>query len=1174
MSCSRAAAAFSIFSLSLCFALFAFSQAVRADVYTYDFNSCITGTNCWAYENDSDQYPYNAAGDRNDHQIATAGDYANLATSNNNRWTTDNPGTGDEMFLWLEQTITQNLANISQIDFTFEGYSGSNTNAFSIWALQDGAVWSSAGSWDQVGATTNNVPTNDTTITEILTSNFATYINAGSGLITWGVFSNDTWQSMIIDYVKIDVHVPNATSFTNNTEAALNNLGSRTGQTITITGSDFGTAGCSAPNTVVRIGTYTVDCADVTVWNDTTITFNINTLLGNEYGGVGALVVQVNGGVDPSPLNFQLYPRIISLNPAAGNVGIAIQVIGTHLCMSAGVCPAAGSRSTAANNVTFTSGVQVPDGSITGWTHTQIDISAVPAGAVTGNVVVTSNSIPSNGEMFLIDSTAPVITALNSGPAVGDCSGPANLTFVFDVTEVVLADNDLTLNWEFYSGAPTGVADGTAGMTVGGVSPNYIVTGTVPGVSVLPTDTDIQVWVTGADSAGNSITSTAVPTYLASGKGAYTIAKELVISNAAVLASAGGLYNTAIAVTIESQDNTGAVCANDDQTFLTCTSTQGTGTFWEDAAMTTQILGGAQVSLTNGIITIYYMDTDSVDPDPQITIAGTAGLVDNNPGADNELVNIRAPEAIFYDGFESGDFTCGSCTGKNSNETVAWTTWSDRGGVEIASVVNAGCGALCSGAFYMQMVGGDGANGGNMCDGAHFCTGVSHLTDTTGYNAIQLEWVFSDCANAYEGPDEQLALEFSCDGGVSWISVVDINPGTGFSQAYNVDLSAINSCINNNPIAMIRVWQDATFNGELIYIDEILMTGSAIPVANVDSASQTSSDGAGEVTLQYDLTDADLDAVSLLVEYSFDDTTWYQAIIKSASIGTINNTGVDTGSSSAQITSIPTDQANATFIWDTQDANNENGAFTGLDASVWLRITPIDSGSSGITKKSAPFLVDNVVPVQSNWAPVAGSTICASSQAVTLDTDENAWCRWSLSDDSYTAMANNCTGGGTASHTCSSAGLTAPTDIVYISCRDSYGNQHLTATNEELTYTIDSSGTPPTQSSHSPVDASIITTTSPTITLSLNKKGDCKWSLTDQAYAVMAGDCTGDGTISMSCGASGLTEGADQVFIACADMCGNEDTAGSNTVLNYTVDTTPPGAFGYQPRGHGHHLHQ
>nr|HPI77793.1 hypothetical protein [bacterium] len=161
---------------------------------------------------------------------------------------------------------------------------------------------------------------------------------------------------------------------------------------------------------------------------------------------------------------------------------------------------------------------------------------------------------------------------------------------------------------------------------------------------------------------------------------------------------------------------------------------------------------------------------------------------------------------------------------------------------------------------------------------------------------------------------------------------------------------------------------------ESMQIDFVSMTVTfnAPPVLNIDSASQTSVNGSGEVTLQYDLTDAELAACSLLIEYSYDNTNWYQAYIKSASHGTVNNAGVGAGTSTGQITAIATNRNNATFIWDTKNASNENGAFTGEDTTVWLRVTPIDPRGNGTMVSSGAFTVDNQGPTVTINDPAAG----------------------------------------------------------------------------------------------------------------------------------------------------------------------------------------------------------
>ncbi|MFA6451531.1 MAG: ice-binding family protein, partial [bacterium] len=116
-------------------------------------------------------------------------------------------------------------------------------------------------------------------------------------------------------------------------------------------------------------------------------------------------------------------------------------------------------------------------------------------------------------------------------------------------------------------------------------------------------------------------------------------------------------------------------------------------------------------------------------------------------------------------------------------------------------------------------------------------------------------------------------------------------------------------------------------------------------------------------------------------------------------------------------------------------------------------------------------------------------------------------------------------------------------------------NADTIATNEHVDYTVDT--TPPSQNTWAPAKSDTITTTAPTITFNTNENADCKWSLTDQAYADMLGDCTGDGTIAQSCVTAGLIEGAEIVYVACRDAALNADTIATNEHVDYLINTAP-----------------
>ncbi len=210
------------------------------------------------------------------------------------------------------------------------------------------------------------------------------------------------------------------------------------------------------------------------------------------------------------------------------------------------------------------------------------------------------------------------------------------------------------------------------------------------------------------------------------------------------------------------------------------------------------------------------------------------------------------------------------------------------------------------------------------------------------------------------------------------------------------------------------------------------------------------------------------------------------------------------------------------------------------------------------TNDQLAYTVDTTPPVQSAWSPADGSTIITDAPSITLSTDENATCRWSLTDLAYSDMSagDDCGGSGITAHTCAASGLAEGENSIYIACADTPGNEDSISTSTQLDYTVDT--TPPARSGWSPATGTYITTTSPTITFTTDEAATCRWSLSDLAYGGMSGDCTGDGTTSQSCAATGLSSGPEVVYIACADTPGNEDTAATNDGLAYTVDTTAP----------------
>ncbi|HXJ06004.1 MAG TPA: IPT/TIG domain-containing protein [Candidatus Acidoferrum sp.] len=228
------------------------------------------------------------------------------------------------------------------------------------------------------------------------------------------------------------------------------------GSIVTITGLNFG--GTQGSSSVTFNGT----AGNPSTWSDTSIAVPVP-------GGAttGNVVVTV-GGVPSNGVLFTVTPPpvITSLNPTSGPVGTVVTVTGTNFG------PTVGTRTSvvAFNGITART---------TSWSDTSI-IVPVPAGASSGNVVVSISGISSNGVPFTV-TNPPSITSLNPssglvgtsvtivGTSFGGTQGTSTVTF-----------NGVTgapTNWSDTSIAvpvPAGATSGNVAVTVGGVASNGV----------------------------------------------------------------------------------------------------------------------------------------------------------------------------------------------------------------------------------------------------------------------------------------------------------------------------------------------------------------------------------------------------------------------------------------------------------------------------------------------------------------------------------------------------------------------------------------------------------------------------------------------------------------------------------------------------------------------------
>ena len=208
-------------------------------------------------------------------------------------------------------------------------------------------------------------------------------------------------------------------------------------------------------------------------------------------------------------------PGLSTLSLTQGPVGASITITGSNF----GLTQAQGSSTISFNGTPVTT--------VTSWSDTSIDTS-VPAGATTGNVVVTVGGIPSNGLPFTVTpppnitgvspnagpiGTSVNVTGTNFGPTVG--TRASGLVFNGLVARTTSWSNTLIV-----APVPVGATSGNVVVSVGGINSNGVPYTVTPGpnvASVSPTSGAVGASVTitgagfGATQGSSTITFNGVP---------------------------------------------------------------------------------------------------------------------------------------------------------------------------------------------------------------------------------------------------------------------------------------------------------------------------------------------------------------------------------------------------------------------------------------------------------------------------------------------------------------------------------------------------------------------------------------------------------------------------------------------------------------------------------------
>src|SRR6266446_3167809 len=183
----------------------------------------------------------------------------------------------------------------------------------------------------------------------------------------------------------------------------------------------------------------------------------------------GSKSMAVNGanvtGVNFTATATTVAPSITSLNPTSGVLGTPVTITGANFGTTQGT------SSVAFNGIGATP---------TSWSATSIAVP-VPAGATTGNVVVTVGGVASNGVNFTVPVPTPSITSLNPTAGLVGTSvtiGGANFGATQGTSTVKFNGTAATAtSWSVASitaAVPSGATTGNVVVTVGGAASNGV----------------------------------------------------------------------------------------------------------------------------------------------------------------------------------------------------------------------------------------------------------------------------------------------------------------------------------------------------------------------------------------------------------------------------------------------------------------------------------------------------------------------------------------------------------------------------------------------------------------------------------------------------------------------------------------------------------------------------
>jgi len=196
---------------------------------------------------------------------------------------------------------------------------------------------------------------------------------------------------------------------------------------------------------------------------------------------------------------------------------------------------------------------------------------------------------------------------------------------------------------------------------------------------------------------------------------------------------------------------------------------------------------------------------------------------------------------------------------------------------------------------------------------------------------------------------------------------------------------------------------------------------------------------------------------------------------------------------------------------------------------------------------------DITPPVISN--PQPSGTLSSGTTSVTLsvDTDEDATCKYDTSNVAYSSMVSDFTTTGGTTHSRIVSGLSDGSSYTYYArCQDTSNNTNKVS--KEIIFSVATSGadiTPPVISNPQPSGILSSGTTSVTLSVDTDEDATCKYDTSNVAYSSMVSDFTITGGTTHSRIVSGLSDGSSYTYYArCQDTSNNTNMVSTDIIFS------------------------